>query len=134
MDVQKSVQCLKLGCLFLLLLAVQSLAVAAEKEPLKVTGTLELMALGLLTCIAAVAVWEAGKAFYRWLVPNVIGSKRSRRIQKLRELARAAAEAEIEKWVEQDVPIPGRQDPKRSSSRGTVDIADPACSVRSGHP
>ena len=105
LDVQKSVQCLKLGCLFLLLLAVQSLAVAAEKEPLKVTGTLELMGFGLLTCIAAVAVWEAGKAFYRWLVPNVIGSKRSRRIQKLRELARAAAEADIEKWVEQDVPI-----------------------------
>ena len=51
LDGQKTIKCLKLGCLFLLLLAVQSLAVAAEKEPLQVSGTGELVLMLLLTCI-----------------------------------------------------------------------------------
>ncbi|CAE7319363.1 RE1, partial [Symbiodinium sp. CCMP2592] len=100
----KAVKFMKLGCLFLLMLAVQSLAVSAQKEPLQMTGSGELLMMLLLTCISAVAVWEATKLLYRYAVHQVFGTKRSRRINKLRELAKAAAEAEIEKWVEQDEP------------------------------
>ena len=42
LDEGKVLKCLKLGCMFLLLLAVQSLAVSAAKDPLPVTGTMEL--------------------------------------------------------------------------------------------
>ena len=70
------------------------------KEPLPVTGTSELMMLVLITCIAAVAIWEVMKAIYISCVPLIFGTKKSRRIRKLRELARLAAEAEVEKWME----------------------------------
>ncbi|CAE7224257.1 RE2 [Symbiodinium sp. CCMP2592] len=102
LDSEKVVKGLKLGCLFLLMLAVQSLAVAAEKEPLQVTGTSELLLLLVMTCIAAVALWEAGRAAYKWAVPIIFANKKSRRVHRLRDLAKAAAEAEIEKWVEEE--------------------------------
>ena len=72
------------------------------KEPLPVTGTSELMVLVIITCIAAVAIWEVGKAIYTSCVPLIFGTKKSRRIKKLRELAKLAAEAEVEKWLEAD--------------------------------
>ena len=99
---KKGLQCLKLGCVFLLLLAIQSLAVSAAKEPLPTVGTMELFALLILTCISAVALWEAGKALGTWAYPRLFGSKRERKIRKLKELARIAAEAEIEKWMDED--------------------------------
>ena len=105
LDGPKAIKCLRLGCLFVLLLAVQSLAVAAEKEPLQVTGTGELALMLLLTCISAVALWEAARAVYKYVVPRCFGTKKSRRMQRLRDLARAAAEAEIEKWAEQEDPV-----------------------------
>ncbi|CAE7211932.1 GIP, partial [Symbiodinium necroappetens] len=94
---KKGLQCLKLGCVFLLLLAVQSLAVSAAKEPLPTVGTMELFVLLILTCISAVALWEAGKALGTWAYLRLFGSKRERKIRKLKELARIAAEAEIER-------------------------------------
>ncbi|CAE7759843.1 RE1 [Symbiodinium necroappetens] len=102
LDEGKVLKCLKMGCRFLLLLVVQSLAVSAAKDPLPVTGTIELFVMLMLTCISAVALWEAGKALSSWAYPKVCGSKRSRRIRKLKELARIAPEAEIEKWIEED--------------------------------
>ncbi|CAE7494560.1 GIP, partial [Symbiodinium necroappetens] len=102
LDEKKVLQCMKLGCMFLLLLAVQSLAVSAAKEPLPAVGTMELFVLLILTCISAVALWEAGKALGSWAYPRLFGSKRERKIRKLKELARIAAEAEIEKWVDED--------------------------------
>ena len=100
---------LRLGCLLLVMIAIQSLAVAADdltpvkvKEPLPVTGTSELLLLVLITCIAAVAVWEMMKATYAACVPLFFGTRRSRRIRKLRDLAKAAAEAEVERWMDSD--------------------------------
>ncbi|CAE7478405.1 RE1, partial [Symbiodinium necroappetens] len=100
----------KLGCLLLVMLAIQSLAAAAEappeeqpvklKDPLPMTGTSELLLLVVMTCIAAVAVWELMKWAYAMFVPMIFGTKKSRRLKKLRELARAAAEAEIERWID----------------------------------
>ena len=109
----KVLEGIKLGCLLLVMLAIQSLAVAAEdqpedqpvklKEPLPVTGTSELLLLVAMTCIAAVAVWELTKWTYATVVPMIFGTKKSRRLKKLRELARAAAEAEVERWIDEDV-------------------------------
>ena len=80
LDEKKVLQCMKLGCMFLLLLAVQSLA----KEPLPTVATMELFVLLILTCISAVALWEAGKAFGGWAYPRLFGSKRERKMRKLR--------------------------------------------------
>ena len=102
LDVKMTIKGLKLGCVFLLLLAIQSLAVEATKDPLPATGTVELFFMLMLTCISAVALWEMGKAIGNRLVPWFCGTKRSRKIRKLRELARMAAEAEVERWVEND--------------------------------
>ena len=84
------------------LAATQSLAVAAAKEPLPTVGTMELFVLLILTCISAVALWEAGKALGGWAYPRLFGSKRERKMRKLKELARIAAQAEIEKWMDED--------------------------------
>ncbi|CAE7478551.1 RE1, partial [Symbiodinium necroappetens] len=43
-----------------------------------------------------------GKALGGWAYPRLFGSKRERKIRKLKELARIAAEAEIEKWMDED--------------------------------
>ena len=105
----KVLEGMKLGCLLLVMVAIQSLAAAGEtppeepvklKDPLPVTGTSELLMLVVMTCIAAVAVWELVKWAYATLVPMICGTKKSRRLKKLRELARAAAEAEVERWMD----------------------------------
>ena len=109
---QRALEGLKLGCLLLVMVAIQSLAAAAEsledapvklKEPLPVTGTSELLLLVAMTCIAAVAVWELTKWTYATVVPMIFGTKKSRRLKKLRELAKAAAEAEVERWIDEDI-------------------------------
>ena len=130
LDSQKTLKCLRLGCLFLLLLAVQSLAVSAEQEPLQVTGTGEVLLL--LSCISAVAVWEAAKTACRYVMQHLCGTKRSRRINKLRELAKAAAETEIEKWVEREEPVSSEsvtrslREVLREERQGTVPSIDSA--------
>ena len=109
LNCQRALEGMKLGCLLLVMIAIQSLAAAAEpleepptkfKDPLPVTGTSELLVLVLMTCIAAVAVWELLKWAYATFVPMVCGTKKSRKLKKLRELARAAAEAEVERWMD----------------------------------
>ena len=102
LDARTMLKGLKLGCVFLLLLAIQSLAVEAAKDPLPATGTMELFLMLMLTCVSAVALWELGKAVGNFLVPWFCGTRRTRKIRKLRELARVAAEAEVERWIEGD--------------------------------
>ena len=105
----KVLEGVKLGCLLLVMIAIQSLAAAGEtppeepaklKDPLPMTGTSELLMLVAMTCIAAVAIWELIKWAYATFVPMVCGTKKSRRLKRLRELARAAAEAEVERWID----------------------------------
>ena len=102
LDARTTLKGLKLGCVFLLLLAIQSLAVEAAKDPLPATGTMELFLMLMLTCVSAVALWELGKAVGNIVLPWFCGTRRTRKIRKLRELARVAAEAEVERWVESD--------------------------------
>ncbi|CAE7238481.1 GIP [Symbiodinium sp. KB8] len=67
LDARTTLKGLKLGCVFLLLLAIQSLAVEAAKDPLPATGTMELFLMLMLTCVSAVALWELGKAIGNFL-------------------------------------------------------------------
>ena len=78
----KVLEGVKLGCLLLVMIALQSLAAAGEtppeepvklKDPLPVTGTSELLMLVVMTCIAAVAVWELVKWAYATVVPMICG-------------------------------------------------------------
>ena len=112
----KVLEGVKLGCLLLVMVAIQSLAAAGAtlpeepvrlKDPLPMTGTSELLMLVVMTCIAAVAVWELLKWAYATFVPMVCGTKKSRKLKKLRELARAAAEAEVERWMDDSTPNRG---------------------------
>ena len=83
------------------MMAVQSLAVEAkkvsDKEPLEVAGAWELTFLLVLSCFAAVVCWEILKAGRSWCLRRVFQSERSRNLQRLRDLARLAAEAEIDR-------------------------------------
>ncbi|CAE7425577.1 GIP, partial [Symbiodinium pilosum] len=83
------------------MLAVQSLAVeakkATEKEPLEVAGAWELSFLLMLSCFAAVVCWEILKVVRSWCARRLFQSERSRNLQRLRDLARLAAEAEIDR-------------------------------------
>eukprot|EP00439_Symbiodinium_sp_Y106_P049700 s944_g6.t1 len=103
---QQTIKFLKLGCLFLLMMAVQSLAAAAEKDPLPMTGTSELLLLLVITCVGAVVIWEAVKASGKWMAQRLFESKKTKRLRRLRELARVAAEAEIEKWMDAGSVVP----------------------------
>ena len=49
----------------------------AAQEPLKVTGASEwmLLLLLMLTCMSAVAAWEACKAIYKWAASMVWWNK-----------------------------------------------------------
>ncbi|CAE7617868.1 GIP [Symbiodinium sp. CCMP2456] len=94
LDKAKVLKGLKLGCMFLLLLAIQSLAVSAAKDPLPMTGTTELFLMVVLTCISTVALWETGRALGKWLLPICCETRKMTKIRKLKELARVAAEAE----------------------------------------
>ena len=83
------------------MMAVQSLAVEArkttDKEPLEVAGAWELSFVLMLSCLAAVTCWEVLKMVRSWCVRRLFQSERSRNLQRLRDLARMAAEAEIDR-------------------------------------
>ncbi|CAE7928044.1 GIP, partial [Symbiodinium sp. KB8] len=100
LDARTTLKGLKLGCVFLLLLAIQSLAVEAAKDPLPATGTMELFLMLMLTCVSAVALWELGKAVGNIVLPWFCGTRRTRKIRKLRELARDYAVSEEEDCYE----------------------------------
>ena len=48
-------------------------------------------------CVAAIAIWEAAKAVWRYSVPDLRQDRRGRRLQRLRELAAVATRAELER-------------------------------------
>ena len=96
------------------------------------TGTGELALMLLLTCISAVALWEAARAVYKYVVPRCFGTKKSRRMQRLPDLARAAAEAEIEKWAEQEDPV--ATDQVARTLRGVLQEERAATRTQQGAP
>ena len=86
------------------MMAVQSLVVEAkktsEKEPLEVAGAWELSFVLALSCLAAVVCWELLKWARSWCARRLFLSERGRNLQRLRDLARMAAKAEIDRcWA-----------------------------------
>ena len=83
--------------LVLALAAVPSRADDATKTRVQSVGVDELLMVTVVVCIAAVACWE----MLKWLSKTVVGwcreSPKQRKLRRLRETARAAAEEEIDK-------------------------------------
>ena len=98
-----------------------------EKPPISRTGTDELLLLCTLVCIVAIALWEAVK----WLVRNIMDApaalRRERKLQKLRERAREAAEEEVQRAYEETSPgaSTSRQPASASSSTCTLEARSP---------
>ena len=92
-----------LSCVLCLMLAAQSLGVMGakfDKEPLPSAGAWELTCMLVVSSLGAIACWEAMKWLGRIMVFGCCGSRRTRELRRLREMARLAAESEIERhWT-----------------------------------
>ena len=71
-----------------------------DKTPISRAGVDELLLVCGVVSIVAIALWEAAK----WLVRSILGApaalRRERRVQRLREMAREAAEDEVQRTYE----------------------------------
>ena len=98
-------QVVKAVLLSLVTLALESVprAQAFEgKEPLKATGIDELMMLVIGCCLLAVLGWEIIKWASKCLWTRAVQGRKAQRLQRMRELAKAAVETELDRvW---DVP------------------------------
>ena len=99
----KVLKLVALSCVLCLMLAAQSLGVMAAKfakEPLPSTGAWELTFVLVTSSLGAIACWEVVKWLGRVVVFGCCGSRRTRELRRLREMARLAAESEIERhWM-----------------------------------
>jgi len=67
--------------------------------PIQVAGMDELLFVTVLVCIATVAVWEAAKWAFQCVKKACKESPKQRKLRRLREAARAAAEEEVDRAV-----------------------------------
>ena len=99
----KVLKLVALSCVLCLMLAAQSLGVMGakfNKEPLPSTGAWELTCLLIGSSLGAIVCWEAVKGVCHVVVFSCCGSRRTRELRRLREMARLAAESEIERhWT-----------------------------------
>eukprot|EP00439_Symbiodinium_sp_Y106_P044585 s732_g5.t1 len=88
----------KLAMLLTLIVALQAQPAAAESQKtVSLAGWDELTVVTLLVCIAAVAIWELVKKCLLYTFGVREESQRERRLRRLREAARAAAEEELDR-------------------------------------
>ncbi|CAE7300896.1 RE1, partial [Symbiodinium natans] len=101
---------LRLCYLMLAMMAMMSIGVEGRKvedpnsflkEPLAATGTMELLLLLGMSCVVAVACWEMIKMIGKWGWNKMFGTKKTRKLRRLRDLAKMAAEAEVKRSLEQ---------------------------------
>ena len=87
---------LRLTCLLYMIVALQiQPALASSDIPL--VGAYELGIATLVVCIAAVGLWELGKKIGMRLCGWKVETSKERRLRRLREVARSAAEEELDK-------------------------------------
>ena len=67
----------------------------ATKEPLAKTGWEELCLLLVVTCVAVIGVWEASKSMFRTYKRWVKGNRKSKKLQRVSDLAASAARREV---------------------------------------
>ena len=97
--------------LALITLALESVPVAeaAEKEPLKLAGVDELFLVVVVCCLGAIAIWEAVKWLGQCMWLKAVKGRKAQRLQRMRELAKAAVETELERsWGETQEAFQGR--------------------------
>ena len=77
------------------------------KDAVKVAGVDELVIVTVLACAAAILVWEIAKAAGRQLWACLCRPTKGRKARKLRDLAKAAAEVEVDRAFnsEPDAPV-----------------------------
>ena len=88
-------------CLVMALLA-QPVGAVGETDPdpatrLQIIGLDEITIVTLLVCVAAIALWGAAKAVWRFFAPDPRQRRREARLRKLRESAATATRAELER-------------------------------------
>ena len=86
----------RLTCLLCLIVALQIQPVQASQD-IPLVGFNELLLATLVVCIAAVGLWELGKKLGKWLCGLHDETAKERRLRRLREVARSAAEEELDK-------------------------------------
>ncbi|CAE7565425.1 GIP [Symbiodinium sp. CCMP2592] len=129
-------------CLLTLALKSVPVAEAAEKEPLNLAGVDELVLVVAVCCLGAVAIWEMVKWCGHCMWNRAIKGKKAQRLQRMRDLAKAAVETELDRAWDESHDVGGqtpqarvegamqgamtraldtapmlRQSPQRSSSR-----------------
>ncbi|CAE7409265.1 GIP [Symbiodinium necroappetens] len=90
---------LYLTCLIWAMLVQPSTAADATSAKIQVAGIDELFVVTLLVCITAVVMWEVGKGAMAWVLKACRESPKQRRLRKLREAAKGAAEEEVDRAV-----------------------------------
>ena len=99
----KVLQLVTLSRAFCLMLAVQSLGVWRadfSKEPLPSTGAWELTFVLALSCVAAALAGEILKRVLRCVRTVCCSTRKSHQLQRLREMARLTAEAELDRAMD----------------------------------
>ena len=91
----------------------------SEKSKLQSIGIDELMLVTVLVCITAVALWEMAKWVFRCLVRFFKETPKQRRLRKLKETAKLAAEEEVERAFK----TRGKEAPRTSSSAASTRAA-----------
>ena len=86
----------KLTCLLCMIVALQVQPAQASQD-IPLVGFNELLLATLVVCVAAVGLWELGKKIGKWLCGLRDEAPKERRLRRLREVARSAAEEELDK-------------------------------------
>ena len=100
---EEAVQALNTKGLYLAMLAMAMLITPVDasstssKASLSTVDVDELLLVTVLVCVTAVVAWEAIKGVCRYLVGLFRETPKQRRLRKLREAAKAAAEEEVDK-------------------------------------
>ncbi|CAE7249757.1 RE1, partial [Symbiodinium natans] len=84
---------------------------------IKVTGADELFLLTIVVCVATVGFWEGLKHGAKWFWGLCRESPKNRRLRKLREAARAAAEVELDRTLETDDSLRQSSSPREVRAR-----------------
>ena len=67
----------------------------SDKEAIPVSGIDELMVVGILVCIAAIALWELGKTVTKFVWRQYKAAKRADKLGRVRKMAAEAARREV---------------------------------------